>query len=564
MTKRIPYPVGNFSEIYDLMYTYDEHSGAGNTGWPQLNSSRPLVEQNRQYVEFTNDAKAKTDQLLTSGVSVIAQPTRYDTPAPSTNASAYNALVYNGNSWERTGVVKLAPPASQTTITGVRDLSTGQPIAFDIDADGKAVFVVNNVPSLGYKTFEIVTTPGKAVTTLRQTTGNTASNKQFSVTARPDGTISSIRDLAQDRELVNNAGELPFNDLLRVEGSDASKVLYPIAPKITVSKGRVMTQLVVTRERSSFPVTVITLYDGVGQVELRNELDATKFPFVGGSKNWSDSYYFAFPLNVSKDFKILRGGQKWFDTLPDDYLPGARRDSVSTQHLIGFSDGRSTALVAHRQAYHWVYPSYVSTKVRAKNAPAEFPAILTGKFPLPEATIYSRAVRFGEQSDTHDLGIYNVWTTEPGVTGNMIFEYAFASGSRFDPVSAWRMGSDFNLPLLARYVPGRPTAAAESYFSVDQPNVAIVDVKSLAENVVHGEVSSAPLDPPVNRSFVVRLQEFTGKRSKVTIKLPRQVAEAAIVSITEDRKVGDVDSLSPLTVTIGPFQTLTVRVDLDQ
>ena len=39
MTRRIPYPVGNFSEIYDLMFTYDEHSGAGNNGWPQLNSS---------------------------------------------------------------------------------------------------------------------------------------------------------------------------------------------------------------------------------------------------------------------------------------------------------------------------------------------------------------------------------------------------------------------------------------------------------------------------------------------------------------------------------------------
>jgi hypothetical protein len=80
MTRQIPYPVGNFSEIYDLMYTYDEHSGAGNTGWPQLNSSRPLVEQNREYVSFTRDAKAKTDQLLKSGLGIIAQPSRYETP----------------------------------------------------------------------------------------------------------------------------------------------------------------------------------------------------------------------------------------------------------------------------------------------------------------------------------------------------------------------------------------------------------------------------------------------------------------------------------------------------
>jgi len=189
---------------------------------------------------------------------------------------------------------------------------------------------------------------------------------------------------------------------------------------------------------------------------------------------------------------------------------------------------------------------------------------MTGKFPLPEATIYSRAVRFGEQSDTHDLGIYNIWTTEPGVTGNMVFEYAFADGGSFDAVRAWRIGSDFNMPLRAEYVASRPQALATSFFSVDQPNVVIVDVKSLTDNVIHGEVSSAPLDPPVNKAFVVRLQEFAGKRSKVVVQLPRKVSAASVVSITEDRKVADVDSISPLTVTINPYQTLTIRVELDQ
>jgi hypothetical protein len=563
MTRRIPFPVGNFSDIYDLIYTYDEHSGAGNTGWPQLNSSRPLVEQNRQYVEFTRDAKAKTDQLIKSGIGIIAQPSRYDTPRPSTNRAEYNVVVYNSNSWQRTDVVRIAPSTEQTTIVGVKDLSTGLPVAFDIDVDGNAVFVASAVPSLGYKTFEITAASGKPVTTLRVMSGTTAANSQFSVTARPDGTISSVRDAAQNKELVNNNGERPFNDLLRVEGSDASKVLYPIAPKIAIRKGKVMTQLVIDRERSSFPTTVVSLYNGIDRVELRNELDPKKFPFVGGGNNWSDSYYFAFPFNISKTFKIMRGGQKWFDTLPDDYLPGARRDSVSTQHLIGFSDGRSTALVAHRQAYHWVYPSYVSTKVRPKGAPAEFPAIITGKFPLPEATIYSRAVRFGEQSDTHDLGIYNIWTTEPGVTGNMVFEYAFADGGAFDVVRAWRMGSDFNLPLRAEYVASRPQALSASFFAVDQPNVEIVAVKSLTDTVIHGEVSSAPLDPPVNRSFIIRLQEYTGKRTKVVVQLPQKLSAASIVSITEDRKVADVDSISPLTVTIDPYQTLTVRVELE-
>jgi alpha-mannosidase len=146
----------------------------------------------------------------------------------------------------------------------------------------------------------------------------------------------------------------------------------------------------------------------------------------------------------------------------------------------------------------------------------------------------------------------------------MVFEYSFADSGAFDTVGSWRLGADFNVPLQAQYVTSGSPASSTSFFSVDQPNVGIVDVKTLSDNVIHGEVSSAPLDPPVNRSFVVRLQEFAGKQTRVVIQLPRKIKAASIVSITEDRKVGNVDSVSPLTVTINPFQTLTVRVDLDQ
>ena len=64
------------------------------------------------------------------------------------------------------------------------------------------------------------------------------------------------------------------------------------------------------RERSSFPLTRITIYNGLDRVELRNELDPDEMPFTGGNNNWHDSYYFAFPFNISKDgLKIMRGGQ---------------------------------------------------------------------------------------------------------------------------------------------------------------------------------------------------------------------------------------------------------------
>jgi hypothetical protein len=563
MTRKIPFPVGNFTNIYDLMFTYDEHSGAGNTGWPQLNSSEPLHQQNREYVEFTNKAKAETDKLFSSGIGALIQPTRFDDVRQAATGNTVPLVVYNGLSWTRSDVVRVKAPSEGRKVTLIRDSSNNANVVFDLVDNGGAVFVAKDVPSMGYKTYEVITAPGKAVSTLKATPGLSAANSKFSVELRANGTIKSIRDIAVNRELVNNNGELPFNDLLRVEGPDASKVVYPVPTKITVRKGVQMTEIDVSRDGSLFPLTRITLYNDLDRVELRNELDSERFPVVGGNNNWHDSYYFAFPFNISKDFKVLRGGQKWFDKLPDDYLPGARWDSVSTQHLIGFTDGRDTALLGHRQPYHWVFPSFVSTKLRPKGAAGELPAMFTGKFPLPEATIYSRAIRYGDQADTHDVGIINIGTVEPGLTGNMVFEYAFAAAGIFDPVRAWRMGSDFNLPLRAEFTQVKPLTVRQAFFTSDQPNIEIVNVKPLTENVIRGEVSSAPLNPQVIKIFIVRLQEFAGRGGRVKIGVPASVKNASRVSITEDRVLGPVSSVSPLTVDVKPFQTVTLKIEIE-
>ncbi len=563
MTRKLPVPVGNFAEVYDLMFTYDEHSGAGNTGWPQLNSSEPLRQQNREYVEFTGQAKAETDQLLASGLATIADPSRFEDRKPAVDGGTVPVMIYNGLSWSRTDTVRLAPASDNNKITSIRD-SVGANVPFDIDETGHAVFLAKDIPSMGYSTYSVTIATGKSLTTLRHIPGTLADNVNFSVALNPDGTIRSIRDKAANRDLVNSNGERPFNDLLRVEGPDASKVSYPVAPKIRVRKGVQMTEITVDRERSLFPRTRITIYNGHDQVEVRNELDATKIPFVGGNNNWHDSYYFAFPFNIPKDgLKVMRGGQRWFDRLPDDYLPGARSDSVSTQHLIGMTDGKASALVAHRQAYHWVYSGFISTKVRPQDAPAEFPAMYMGKFPLPEATLYSRAVRQGSQADTHDVSIINVPTVEPGRSDRMVFEYAFSAAGVFDPVRAWRMGSSFNVPLRAQYVGVAPHDTTKGFFAVDQPNVQIVTVKTQSEGAFRGEVTSAPLSPKVNKAFIIRLQEFAGRATNVRVTLPVAIKAASLMNITESVELNELSQLAPLTISLKPFECATVRVEIE-
>ncbi len=562
MTRNVPAPAGNFSRLYDLLFGYDEHSGAGNNGWPQLNSIKPLEDQNLQYVRDMNAASSEADLLMDKGVNFIAQPTRFDAAKP-TAANSRNVVVYNGLSWTRSDLVRLSPPSTDTRIVSVKT-SAGTAIAFDTDVDGTVVFVAADVPAMGYSTFELTIASGKPVPLVIPVAGNSAANAKFSIRVRPDGNIESIRDLAANREMVNAKGERPFNDLLRLEGSDASTVTYPSAASVSTVRGRVISRITVKRDRSIYPLSTITIYNGLDRVELHNELDPRHEGIVGGNDNWGDTYYFAFPFNVSKDnLKLMRGGQKWFDKLPDDYLPGARQDAVTTRHAIGVTNGNSTVVAAHRQSFHWSYSSFVATKVLAKNAPKEFPAMYMGKFPLPEATLYARAFRNASVADTHDKGIVYMDTVEPGLTGNYIFDFAFSAAGAFDPISAWRLGAGFNLPLTAKYTQTAPLAASRSFFSVDQPNVQIVAVKTLSENTIRGEVSANPLNPTRNREFIIRLQEFTGKATTAKVNFPLPIKSASIVSLTEDRTTGPVNQISPLTVSLRPFQTATIKVVIE-
>jgi len=564
-TRAIPFPAGNTATLYDLMFTYDEHSGAGNTGWPQLNDRGKLEEQNRQYVGYMQQAKKEADFLLDQGMQLLAQPSRDEAPQSLASSNVWPLLVYNALSWRRDDLVTVAAPATGLKIVAVRKAGSHQLIPFDIDEWGRAVFVAHDVPSVGYAMFQLETAPGQMVSTLRDVpAGSQAENRHFRLRFHPDGSVQSIIALRSGQEIVNDKGELPFNQLLRVEGQEPSAIALPIPPVVKIKRGVRMTRVTITRERSAFPLTTFTIYDDLDRVELHNEIDSARLPFAGG-KSWHDSYYFAFPFAVgTQDLKVLRGGQKWFDRLPDDYLPGARRDSVTTEHLIGMSDGRASVMLAHRQAFHIVFPSYVKARPSAKGAPAEFPAMFTGKWPLREATLYSRAFRRGNQADTHDLGVTNLMTLEPGLGQRYIFDYALnAATGNFDDVAGWRLGSTFNVPLRAVYVTVPPAASERSYFGVNQPNVEIVTVKQLADTTAHGDVSANPLNPRANQVFVIRLQEFAGRAATLQLTTPVPVRAAALLNLTEDRVLENVTTLSPLTIKLKPYETVTLRIEIE-
>ena len=52
------FPAGNFEEARLKLLKYDEHSGAAQVGWPKLMTRTETDQQNREYADYTREARA--------------------------------------------------------------------------------------------------------------------------------------------------------------------------------------------------------------------------------------------------------------------------------------------------------------------------------------------------------------------------------------------------------------------------------------------------------------------------------------------------------------------------
>ena len=562
LKRRIPFPAGNIATIFDLMFTYDEHSGAGNTGWPQLNTREKLEEQNREYVHYMKQAQQEIRYLFDEGIDVLAEPTTPIIPKPLRAVHAFPLVVYNPVSWSRTDVVVLDPPQGGTWVTTIRKPGSSRPIPFDVDENGSVIFVAEEVPSLGYQTYLIEVAPGQPKSPWREVAGSLlAEGKYFKLRMGRDGSVESILERSTERELVNWKGQLPFNSLLRVQGSEPAPLPLPVEPEIHVKHGTALLRIEVTRARSAFPFSQITLYDSIPRIDIRNEIDGSRLPFA---TSWTgqNSYFFSYPFDLDpQTLVVMPEGHKGFLKLPEDYLPGARRDSVTSQHVVCLADAKGAVTLAHRQSFHFVFPGYLKVRASAGGKKEEMPAMLTGSWPLPEATLYAKALRQASQSDTYDLGTINMATVEPGLGTRYRFDYAIGSLPAFDAAKAARFGWEHNLPLWSRYVMVPPERTSESIFRLDQPNVLIVAVKPEAS-------TSGPTSSPVvsqgSRRLIVRLQEIAG-RAETTVRItsPLVVKAADTMSLTEETLLQTSLPVNRVSLRLKAYETVTLRLLLD-
>ncbi|MEI7732321.1 MAG: glycoside hydrolase [Verrucomicrobiota bacterium] len=417
-------------------------------------------------------------------------------------------FVLNPLSWTRTDHADF--PYSGMKTIHVRDLSTGLDVPHQfINLSGTTFLRVlaSDVPSAGYKTFEILNGPGAAPTDPAATVGMenaTIENTRVRLTVDADGAIASFIARAQpNTELAGSIGGLKLNDFAANETKGNAIVIE--------NSGPVSVTLKCVSGAGRQHTTRITLFRDSDRVEIRNEI----------TENFSDVRHWAFSFNLpSPDVHteevgaIIRAKTK---ANGGDYADThARYDYLTLNHFADITDGANTH------------------GVTLANADCAFARLGQSTPANLDTTTPQINVLTGGQVDGSWLGIRG----QNGAT-SFLQRFALRAHGAYDPVAAMKFSLEHQNPLVASAVIGvtnSPYPATNySLLNLSHPAVLLWALK--------------PHDDGIERGMVARVWNLASEPSTVSLITTTPLTSAQRVTHLET-------PLAPLPVKDGRLETI--------
>jgi hypothetical protein len=517
---------GKIANITTALFKYDEHSGAGQYGWPKILTKDEVEEQNREYADYTSSARDETETLISKGLIEVLSEKQ--------DEKFRNCfVVFNPLGWERSELVAL--DVSGRGPVQVRDLATNAIIPQQMQSADRISIEARSVPPFGYRTYQIEAAPRVG---LDRSVGHDAmiENSFYRVEIRrSDGAIIAIYDKELKRQLVDPDKENKPSQLLR---SHQYKNLPLVDSVVTIEAygGSLMQEMVVRRNKSYWPETRITLPTHQKLLTIDNTIDRDNMPRMNDLE--ADVYAFSFPFKFTSASRLWVDDGLGFHQFPADYLPGARTDAVVPKHALVLEstqdDPSYNIVLAQRQSFFDIAPCLPGPKGGC------------GTF---QNEIRSVAMRKADKGETRDQGVVNFSTPEPGLGSLYHFSFAISSaGAAMDPVSSYRRGEEFNLPLICVPLPlsAIPARWTGTFLSLTAPNIVLRAFKPR----VDGD----------HRHWVARIQEIAGKGAEFKL-LGRWKADSTDeLTLTEDKVLRHLNSSR---LFIGPHETLTLGLTLN-
>ena len=378
---------------------------------------------------------------------------------PATQAPRFYVL--NPLGWPRTDHADFAYSGSKNI--HVRDLSSSLDVPHQfIKLSGVPYLRVlaSDVPSTGYKTFEILSGPGSAPTNTAALAGvaNTAlETSRLKLVIEPDGAIASFTDKAQpDRELAGAINGLKLNDFAAHDNSGA--------PVLVENSGPVSVTLKCVSTAGHPHTTRITLVRDSDRVAIENEI----------TENFSDVRHWAFSFNIAAPdihteevgaiirAKTKANGGDYADT-------HARYDYVTLNHFADITDGAN---------------AYGVTLANADCAFAKLGQSTPGSLDTQTPQV---SVLAGGQVDGSWLGIRG-----QNGAAHFLQRFALHPHGPYQPAAAMKFALEFQNPLVTGAVIGVTNSpypsTNHSLLTVSNPNVLLWTLKPHEDGIDHGLV----------------------------------------------------------------------------
>jgi alpha-mannosidase len=369
-------------------------------------------------------------------------------------------FVFNPLSWARTDYADI--PLKLNGKVKVIDLSTGQEALSQIMRFGSRKVLrvrAENVPSAGYKVYEIRGGAALATNNAADTVGNNTLDNGFTkVALANDGAITSLIDrIGGQRELVRNIGGKVLNDL---GGNRGGRIVVENVGPVSVT----------LRAESSSPlehVTRVTMYRNSSRVDVVNEI----------KQNFTDvrTWAYSFDINspdvwheevgaVIRGKLLANGGH---------YSPkNARYDWLTMNHFADITDGGG------------------SFGVTLSNADAYFMKLgSSGVSSLDTATPQFNVLA-GGRIDGPGLGIANQG-------GDIYFMQRFSlqPHGAFNQTSAMKFSLEHQNPFVTGMIEGLGTQTRQypannfSFVTISDPNVLLWALKPAEDGISRGIVA---------------------------------------------------------------------------
>jgi alpha-mannosidase len=364
--------------------------------------------------------------------------------------------------WTRTDFADFAYGGSKNI--HVRDLSTGRDVPHQfVNLSGMAYLRVlaSDVPSTGYRTFEILNGPGLAPTNVAAVVGAgnaTLENTHLKLAIDADGAIASLVDKARpDTELAGATGGLKLNDLA-ANDTNGSAILVE-------NSGPVSVTLKCVSGAGRQHTTRVTLARDSDRVEIRNEI----------TENFGDVRHWAFSFNLSSPdvhaeevgaiirVKTKANGGDYADT-------HARYDYLTLNHFADMTDGANTR------------------GVTLANADCAFAKLGQSTPGFLDTFTPQINVLAGGQVDGSWLGIRG----QNGAS-HFLQRFALRPHASYDETAAMKFALEFQNPLVTGAIIGVTNSpyppTNHSLLTLSDPNVLLWALKPHDDGIDHGIVA---------------------------------------------------------------------------